>query len=436
MVRVGAFALFAMLFLSFGRLTDFFLDYLHLPFVISVFCLIAAIMNRNIQAAFQSPVGMALTAFSLWLVVDIPFSFWRSNSLELVTDDWAKSFSLFVVTAALLPSLRQCTKAVKVLAFAFLTTSVLGLVYGKLSEGRFGLTQGLYMGANELATAMAQGCIFWLFLIRNKAYSFPKRMLAALPLIPLLIILLDTASRAGLVVIGVVAVMTFFRSSAGGRAAIAVVLILGVGAGMVFMTATAKQRFVTIFGAAPSDYAQSDDAAGVVSASALESSTQRAFLLKRSVVLTFEHPLFGVGPGQFAVAEAGLSAEEGKKGQWLGTHNTYTQISSEGGIPALLFFLASLFFCFRELRTAEKIHRTISHPKSAEYLAVAFTLRLALISYVVFFCFEHIGYDPFYPAVAGLIVAFSRASRTMTSEQPIRLAPAAAVMRPAVQAAR
>lgn len=434
-VSLGAFALFALLFLSFGRLTDFFLDYLHLPFVISVVCVITAIMNRNLLVAFKSPVGIALTLFSLWLVVDIPFSFWRSNSLELVSDDWAKSFGLFVVTAALLPSLRQCTRAVKVLAFAFLTTSLLGLVYGTLAQGRFALTQGLYMGSNELATAMAQGCVFWLFMMRNPAHSFPKRILSAIPLIPLLIILTDTASRAGLVVIGVVAVMTFFHSSAGGKAAIAAALVLSVAAGLIFMPATSRQRFATIFGGDPAQVEDDAEASGI-SASAVASATQRAFLLKRSITLTFEHPLFGVGPGQFPVAEAGLSQDEGKPGLWLGTHNTYTQISSEGGIPALLLFVASLYFCWRELSAAEKIHRNNPHPNSAGYLAVAYTLRLALISYVVFFCFEHIGYGPFYPAVAGLIVAFSRASRAMASEQPIRLAPAAAVMRPPVRAVR
>jgi O-antigen ligase len=292
------------------------------------------------------------------------------------------------------------------------------------------------MGSNELATAMAQGCVFWLFMMRNPSYSFPKRMLSAIPLIPLLIILTDTASRAGLVVIGLVAVMTFFHSSAGGRAALAAALVLSVAAGLIFMPATARQRFGTIFGG---DSAQADDdadAAGV-SASAVASATQRAFLLKRSVTLTFEHPLFGVGPGQFPVAEAGLSQDEGKPGLWLGTHNTYTQISSEGGIPALLLFVASLYFCWRELRAAEKIHRNNPRPNSAEYLAVAYTLRLALISYVVFFCFEHIGYGPFYPAVAGLIVAFSRASRAMVAEEePIRSAPAATLLRPPVRAAR
>ena len=47
-----------------------------------------------------------------------------------------------------------------------------------------------------------------------------------------------------------------------------------------------------------------------------------------------------------------MSAAEGTRGQWLGTHNTYTQISSECGLPGLLFFVASLWFSLKELRAA------------------------------------------------------------------------------------
>ena len=421
-VGAGAIGLFILLFITFGRVTDFVLSYLHFPLIISLYCLVFALIGRNLFAAFKSPVGLALAGFSVCLLIDIPFSVWRGDSFDLVTDTWAKSFSLFVITVALLSSVRNSTLAVKVLAWSFLATSILGFIYGRSQDGRFGLSQGLYMGSNDLATAMAQGCIFWLFMARNPASSLPRRILSVIPLVPLLVILLNTASRAGLIVIVILAVMTFFQSSAGGKAAIAGFVILGITAGAVFLPATARQRFATIFGAS------STDDTGIVSASALDSSAQRSFLLKRSIILTLEHPIFGVGPGEFSVAENGLAQEEGKRGQWLGTHNTYTQISSECGIPALLFFLASLYFCWQELKTAEKIHRSVSHPNSAENLAITYTLRLTLISYAVFFCFEHIGYSLFYPVVAGIIIAFSRASRALVPVQAVRLPQAVTAM--------
>ena len=56
-----------------------------------------------------------------------------------------------------------------------------------------------------------------------------------------------------------------------------------------------------------------------------------------------EHPIFGVGPGIFTVGEADLAKSEGQAAQWHVSHNSYTQVSSEMGIPGLLLYLAALW---------------------------------------------------------------------------------------------
>ncbi len=53
------------------------------------------------------------------------------------------------------------------------------------------------------------------------------------------------------------------------------------------------------------------------------SAQQRKELFLKSVQVTAQHPLFGVGPGNFEVIS----------GVWHVTHNSYTQISAEAGIP-------------------------------------------------------------------------------------------------------
>ena len=416
--RIGAVGLLLLLFCSFSRVTDFAGSNLHIPLVLSIFCLVMALLSGDLLVALKSPIGIALTGFTFWFVCDIPTSFWRSDSLALLTDSWSKCLGLFVVTGALLASLRQIKAALRTLGYAFLVTSALGFVFGRTNavDGRFSLSQGEYGGANELATAMVQGCIFWWYMMHSSSRSAIMRWLSVLPMIPLLIILLKTGSRAGIVVIGVTMVMIFFHYSMKNRIVFLLVVLIGVGAAVLAPNEAGK-RFSTIL---------KSDVSSVAEESALASSTQRGYLLKRSLELTLAHPIFGVGPGQFAVAEAGMSATEGKRGQWLGTHNTYTQISSECGLPGLFFFVASLWFCWKELRAAERIHRDNPSPDSEEYLTIAFVLRLALVSFAVFFCFEHVGYDAFYPALAGIIAAFAHASRKFApqavSPMPARLA--------------
>ena len=70
----------------------------------------------------------------------------------------------------------------------------------------------------------------------------------------------------------------------------------------------------------------------------------RRELLNQSIELTLKHPLFGVGPGNFqAITET-----------WHVTHNTYTEFSSEAGIPALAIFLTIIGLAFRNLRRVRK----------------------------------------------------------------------------------
>ena len=76
------------------------------------------------------------------------------------------------------------------------------------------------------------------------------------------------------------------------------------------------------------------------------SAQQRWALLIRSLELSVKHPLFGVGPGQF----------EELSGVWHQTHNSFTQLSAEAGVPALLLFFILLKRTFRNLSQAREVH--------------------------------------------------------------------------------
>ncbi|MEP6601120.1 MAG: hypothetical protein ABJB49_04840 [Nitrospirota bacterium] len=55
----------------------------------------------------------------------------------------------------------------------------------------------------------------------------------------------------------------------------------------------------------------------------------------------------GVGPGNFPVAYWTESKSQGKPAAWNVSHNSYTQVSSEMGIPGFIVFAAMLFYSFR-----------------------------------------------------------------------------------------
>lgn len=409
---LGFGALTVFMYLAFGRLTDFYLTFLHLPFIFSSLALVTVILSRRLGVVFTSKIGVVLTLFSAWLVVTIPFSTWRGGSVALLTDQWSKSFAVFVITAVLISTLPHVVKSIHVLAYSFLTTSFLGFVHGQVQQqGRFGLSDGMYQGANELATAMVQGCIYWLFLVGNPNSPGWKRLIALFSFPPILWILLKTGSRAGMLVLLVVLVMVFLRSSHQGKMVIVVLSAACVLLGTALAPASVKTRLFILFQVDAMEVAGELGNADVNSVTAaLGSSTQRLALLKTAILLTFQNPLFGVGPGQFSVQEDQEARDAGRaRGAWLGTHNTYAQISSETGFPGLILFVACLVFCWQTLRATEKKLKKRSGKENEQWIHAGFILRLSLISYIVFFFFEHIGYDMFLPMLAGQILAYSRA---------------------------
>jgi O-antigen ligase len=129
------------------------------------------------------------------------------------------------------------------------------------------------------------------------------------------------------------------------------------------------------------------------------SAKARRFLLEESIRVTLEHPLFGVGPGQFA-------AFEGRATGWHSTHNSFTQISSECGIPALIFFLAGIFSAFRLLLRVWKQARY--RPDMQEVVTVCYCLSLSFVMFLTVIFFLNFGYFFYLPAFTGLFIALWR----------------------------
>src|SRR5207248_9857652 len=123
--------------------------------------------------------------------------------------------------------------------------------------------------------------------------------------------------------------------------------------------------------------------------SALNSTASRKALLKNSVKFTIRHPLFGVGPGMFSVADNDEAIANGlRKGQWLGTHNSYTQVSAELGVPAFCFYVATIVM---SLTGPYKLYRrTRGDPRTADIGGMALGLHYSMIVYAVSIVFEHI----------------------------------------------
>jgi O-antigen ligase len=158
-------------------------------------------------------------------------------------------------------------------------------------------------------------------------------------------------------------------------------------------------------------------------ASAVTSANARMRLLKKSIEYTFQHPLFGVGPGMFVIAEDDEAKAAGfRHGTWQGTHNSYTQVSSELGIPGCIFYVLVIFL---SLRTTVRIYRkTRGDPRMQDIANIAVCLNYVLIVYAVTVFFDYIAYSSMLSVFGGLAASLGRvaqqeiARRTAAAPEP------------------
>jgi O-antigen ligase len=132
-------------------------------------------------------------------------------------------------------------------------------------------------------------------------------------------------------------------------------------------------------------------------------------VLIQSIKVSLRNPVFGVGVGNFQVAAARSSKEDNLRALWLETHNSYTQISSEAGLPALAVFVMLIWY---SLRQPFRMYKAASRfPQLYATAQVGFWLSMTVLNYAVTILFTSVAYSIFLPTLAGLASAYSDAAR-------------------------
>jgi len=129
--------------------------------------------------------------------------------------------------------------------------------------------------------------------------------------------------------------------------------------------------------------------------------------LKQSLIYTMQHPMFGVGLGQFSNYEGQQSLAAGKVGNWHETHNAFTQVSSECGIPALIFFVLGIGSA---LLSVNRIYRRARRDGYKEIANASFCYLLSMVGFMVSITFLANAFRFYLPAMIGLAIALSTAA--------------------------
>jgi O-antigen ligase len=417
--RVNFTILIAFLFMIFSRILDLYLYWLHLPGISYRLVGIFLVITGSFLLAFRESIGKYMLAFTACFLVSIPFSIWRGGSVQVLTSQWLMSFVVFVATASLISDFGQYIRTAKTIALAILVLTIISITLGTMENGRLFLERGRFANPNEMAQALLLGMPFWWALYMSFRSPVAK-LLAACSLVLMLYVIGETGSRGALISVLVIVAFMFVRASVAGKMKLLVSAAVLLALAILILPGGLKARYQTFFSqddsdveAASGNQSPSDSA---MLGSAVASSNSRKDMLIRSLVITLHHPILGVGPGNFPVEENAMARAEGKRrGAWLGTHNIFTQVSSECGIPALFFYAGMVALSLR--KTYSLYRRTKPHPEFKEIGAHALGLHYSLIAFVVTGMFLHAAYTALLPVLAGLTVSLLRTAEPLLPQK-------------------
>lgn len=400
--RLGFNVLLVFLFLAFSRIFDVKFGTLHITGISYRVVFVMVILSRGFLVALKSNIGKALLGFTICFGLSVPFSVWRGGSKEIFQDQWLTfSFVAFLSVAGLINNYKQWFTVFKTLAYALLVFTIIANVFGVSDNGRLFLEQGKFANPNEMAQALLLGLPLWgAMMVISK--SFPGKVFAAGVIVLILATAFRTGSRGAMIGFVATLLVVFLRAPFIGKMKIILAGFLFLGIVMTTMPGKLIARYKTV-----ADEVEDGEMDQAMRDSADASTQSRKQLLRHSLIFTIRNPLFGVGPGMFVVADdAYMKASGFRKGTWLGTHNSYTQVSSELGIPAFLFFVTAVAMALQGAYSIYK--KTRGDPRLEEMGSLALSLHYCLIIYAVTILFEHIAYTVMLPVFGGMAAALVR----------------------------
>jgi hypothetical protein len=304
---------------------------------LAVLALIFGVGSRFSLKKFPIELRL-LTALFIWECLTVPFAWYKGGALGYVTGKCSKTLIIAVLVALVVTSMQRLRKLMYVQAAA-----VAGMTFASVliyKGGRMGgVLGGVFDNPNDLAINIAMNwplCLMFLLRTRNPF----KKLLWGVGMLFLIRGLMLTYSRSGFLALGVATIFCIyefgFRERRHYLIAVAVAAILVAA---LFAPSGYGERMGSIFGK-PLDVGDSQEA--------------RRELLTDSLKITAAHPLFGLGPGNFASYTQ----------TWRVTHNTYTELTSECGIPALIIFLFILRAAFRNLKRVRESRLFAENPEA------------------------------------------------------------------------
>lgn len=304
------------------------LEALHLAELSALGALGAMVMGRlrrGLPVSRVNPELFGVVAMGGLILATAPFSIWPSGSIGTFTEIYSKIILIFVLMVNTLTSRKRIDQFVWLIVVAsgyIALRAVLDFVRGAnlVENGRVqGSVGGIFKNPNDLALNMV-ALMPLAVSLAMRAGSLARRTGAVLCTLLMLGAVVVSQSRSGtigLVVMTMVLGVHLVRR----KPALAVGAVLAMLLALPLVPSSYWHRLSSI-----TDQSQDDTG----------SREARQTLLKESFRAFLQHPLTGVGAGQFKNYDP-----EGREQPWRESHDIVLQVAAELGIAGVgvLFFL-------------------------------------------------------------------------------------------------
>lgn len=367
----------------------------YLLYVFGLPAVLAMLASGGLGRAFRLKNTKYFLAFMALMTVAAIFSTWLGGSIMATLAYFRTTWIVMVLLAGLLMTWKELWRMLQLIAAAAAVNVLVAASMSKLSEesGRVGVEVGINNNPNDFAAVLMLVIPFLGLIICAPKMNIAARVLALVFLPWGLYYILASGSRGAMV--GIILAIIYLIMKLPYRYQAPAVLACVLLAAMLVpaMPKGIVERLTSWNGG-------TDKAA-------VESAQTRMILLQKSLQYTVQRPLFGVGPQNFANYEAGLDKKTGEA-LWYGTHNAYTQISAECGIPAFIFYVMALGYSYRLLL---RVYRRTKLRKPGLNLArlhlSALVTLVAMVGFCVTIAFNNFGYMFYTPALIGLAAVFA-----------------------------
>ena len=365
--------------------------------------ILGIIFAGGIKHAWPAKPTKYWTMFGLWMILTTLFSYWPGGSFEILRAYLRSELVMVFAIAGLTTTWRECRLMILAAAAGGFVNLLGSQIFGSSSGDRMSITVGAVANPNDFAAHLLLVLPFIVYVTLSSK-SVLLRIVSVLAVGYGAYFVLGSGSRGA--AIGIAADVLFLLLSTPPRRR----LLVWVTTALVLIVTikVLPQQTWTRITSIVDDRDAPEEAAS--------SSEDRKYLLRKSIEYTFQHPLFGVGPGQFSNFEGSASQAKGVRGSWHETHNTYTEASSENGLIAFFFYAAGIVW------TVILLNRTwarVRHRRDLHDIANAvFCLRVSLVGFCTAIFFVNFAYYFYLPAMAGFAIAISRAADAAIAKDP------------------